>query len=497
MSCNALGSIFSKLCDSSSCVFGTLCNCCTQSHVVVIGDRNDPIIKDIISISQNHNDLNQALQALRALEGDNSSISSLAKTRSITRAKKTDDKLPEVRAAILQIVGKALKKIGHEKMSPEECMMRFTTAASFVGIKDIRDVYNQFTPIDEVTLRKLESQVARMQKYGSLAAFLWKSLKEEKCKNEKALDILVKNKVILPKQAAILAKIFKIGKRASFFNKNSFSEVERSIQSIFLKAAESSPEKFIRKQGFISWCSIELTPPPSSEGFSESAESESSQQQEIKQIMRRLSTHGEDESDSESGSLLGVRRTELLCRVHGFKETSLHRLTELQAPVLNESIERLEELDGTIAHLFFSLKTSQETNYLVYRRDIPTYIAQEIEKEIDKSPEFIREIKEKENLIDLSVSSLWILYEIANRISSKTLIDKWSSKYSLQSWRDKASLKLPPSVLVNHQEASSSGETLLDEKQQTLKIMDEKREALEKFQRNTQSRNSPERGAGK
>lgn len=250
MTCNALGSIFKKMCDSCICRFGTFCNC-SQNHVVIIENSNTPAAQMMLKISRECADLFGAIKQVQDMgHTDETSLP----IRSVPPFRKASHRSLEARAAVLHGIAKSIKIISSATvdMQDNEAMVRLTTAANLAGIKNIEDVYRHSIPIRQTDLENLEDKARDIKSYGSVAAFLWKHLKEV-CKKEKDLNQLLTDGTIDLEQKEILKKIFKDKKNKNCLYKASFDEVDIQSQAIFLEAAHLSSKNMIKARGFIPW----------------------------------------------------------------------------------------------------------------------------------------------------------------------------------------------------------------------------------------------------
>lgn len=485
MSCNALGSIFSRFCDSFSCVFGTLCNC-SQNHVLIVGDVNSSAAQELVNMSQDHPDLNEAV---KALGNRPRSDAKPVKMKSVSPSKQKDQQEINRKAAVLYVAQSSLQLIAHREMSGEEKMVRLTVAAALAGIRSLNDCYKQSASMSSKDLRSMKQKVSLVQNYGSSAAFLWKHLKEENCRNAESLKGLANRKKILAGQVSVLSKLFVDRREPSFLRRESFGAVDTKVQAIFLRAAQIFPKKEIARQGFVSWME-ESKRSPDVSSSSDHMEQASSSHQEVRQLILDLGVTKGREADLENDCPVGVKRVELLCYLNGLEGVSLNDLNHEQILILRKNIHRLQELDGTIVHIFACLKVTLDPVLLKKNHFFTEEITQKIKKEMKKNTNFGPELKSAENLLKLTVPSLNVLYEIADQFSS-SLIGQFSSQYLLSGWLSNVDAKSPALHLTAARQASVSRDVSLRmDREAAERMMDEERA---RASQNTRSRNSPER----
>lgn len=85
MSCSALGSILKKLCDSCSCIFGTLCNCSHHNQVMMVVGRDESRgAENFVSQNLGEGPSQEVLNIFRRASHDPSIEISLSQDRELT-----------------------------------------------------------------------------------------------------------------------------------------------------------------------------------------------------------------------------------------------------------------------------------------------------------------------------------------------------------------------------------------------------------------------------
>lgn len=487
MICGSLGSILSKLCDSFSCVFGTLCNC-SKNYVLVIQDENDRVVRDIITISSQNLAFTDALQQWSAQHPDPKDVESV-KIKSELKSLRKKDQSTKGKAAILSIARQSLAKISEGTMNHKEQMARMTAAASLAGIQSLADVYNKSNFMNAQKFKAIQKQVSYIQEYGSSAAFLWGYLKSAACRSADDLKFLKEKNVILDEQIPVLLKIFENQQRESPFRRDTFSEVDIRIQSVFLQAAEFFPSQSIERQTFIPWTE-ELN---TAFHISGSSEQTSSTQPELIGLIQDLNVTNKPLNNSLNANdecyLVGVKRTELICSVIGLKINSIYQLKSDQIKAIKKHIPKLQRLDATMFHIFISLKKTIDPEVLKSRYrftdDIISYIKD--------NKNHLTHITLKENILELDIDALSFLYNIAILFDSQ-IAAEFSKQYSLNCWLD-TGLYQPSSsytrLKTNRSELKLS--FTVDEIESANKSMNKQRERS----LHEEQKNSPERKVAK
>lgn len=483
MSCAALGSIFSKLCDSVSCVFGTFCNC-SQNHVVVIGNATSPAAVELMKISQTQPDLMKALALFKnSVQQEEPSI----EIKPGPLPKKKEERHIVTRAAVLQIANSSVQAIKHEKMSQEECLLRLTSAAALAGIKNIHSVYAKFKPVSPAAMEMMEHRVSQIQQYGSAAAFLWKQLKQVDLEDQDSLAYLVAKNLILVEQVPVLQKILKKKKGLASLTQDSFGQISKSVQDLFLAAARRFSPKFIDTLGFVSWGEGEKEI-SSEEISSHEDRGESSQAPELIGLFKELGLEAEKNGILEGDFPVGAKRAALLSFVCGFSDTPLMELSSQQIRILKERKGEVQKLSGAMVHLFFALKNTLDPVTLINRHFFSQDINKEIKKSIKSNHMFLEDIKKSDFLCELNPGSLLILYN-ASKLFEFKMISFFLKQYPVDFWK-KSSQSFVATHLMETKESISPSYSGQKEQAIAEKIMDEEREKV--FMKKD-SKASPER----
>jgi hypothetical protein len=262
MSCNFLGALLDKLCDSYFCSIDTICNC-AEYHTVVIGNPNDPAVEKIIQASKNHQSLSAAISAARKDSTQLAPVPLHARSISRSDLRSRDPQIQtDARAAILGSAIHCCNMLTQSggNLPEEECMARVIAATHLTRI---HDRYVQGIPISQSQIEKLNATAIKIQHYGSAAAGIWQILKDFQCSNKNDLNLLTIAGKITRSQRKILAEIFD-KKNKGCLMPDTFGQLEARCQAIFLSAAEKGLLNE-QPQTFIPWTKLpsdsESSPP--------------------------------------------------------------------------------------------------------------------------------------------------------------------------------------------------------------------------------------------
>ena len=430
MAFSILGSILSRLCDSFSCSFGSLCNC-SQTRIIVLGE-NSPAARDIIGICQRNQNLSDALKQAEQQQLENLRI------RRVTQLQ--DSESITNRAAVLHIVQSSLNLLsGVSRLRCEnERMVRLSTAARLAGLENLDNYYRDSTAITEDEVKKLRHQLRRIQKYGSSAAYLWKILKDYIQVDRENLSGMN----ISPKQIVLLEKIFK---EKDKLNQNSFAQLETGLQNTFLQAAKHFTKKEIAQHGFVSWI-LPHSKPNDSADSSETVPSASSSEH-FRLLIADLGIRGEMGIPMDKNNRLGFKRVSLLHSLIETDENMPDDLSDTQIFHLREQMKRLQELDGMIFYLFLALRDTVEVSSLKGKYELSLQICQEIKTNLKLYPDLVTELREVEDLSSLSINNLRSLYKIADK-GSNHFISQLAQKYPLRCW-----ISAPPKIAIERRKS--------------------------------------------
>ncbi|MBS0626389.1 MAG: hypothetical protein JSS32_10095 [Verrucomicrobia bacterium] len=224
MSCNLLGSLWNKFCDS--CALGNLCNC-SRNTTIIIGQVNPESLEQIRQVfDQAGGDLLTALKNKVELPP--------VQNRTVTVHTRDDEEQYElpIRIAIMDLAKSCLESIGGANPD-EEAISRFIAACELCKI-DLKDRFKLPKGLNKKEVDKIQKKAQLIAKFGSQAASLW-----ELAKNSDDADA---GRRLNQKQVQFFNFIRQDESVAGELHRSHFGDLSPKVQALFLREARRSPD---------------------------------------------------------------------------------------------------------------------------------------------------------------------------------------------------------------------------------------------------------------
>lgn len=430
MSCSALGSILKKLCDSCSCILGTLCNCSHHNQVMMMTHSDTPVSQELVNRALGEGDLQNALKLLH----DHSTPCTPSSSKEILGAESESEMEGGTTEKVLRFAHEMfvlLDKQGNLSFKDKWGLLKL--AASLAEMPPLNEL--QGLQLSKEQRKLLRFSCEEVQKHGSLAISCWLYCKEQELFSEEKLKRFISEGGISLRQEALLRDLFKRKTTEEIFNPSTFFELNFEIQKFFFEIAREKP---IKHQFNVDQSSKESARNPKT-GIPSSSFDASSEKAILEHLLDVLSDVGDAEISQDEKQLLGKLRLKLLCRKLQFSE-DLYLLSEEQLRQIQLHAIDLYKYDAAVFYLFSRLKRSWLAKDLKENFGFTDDVVQACRKTLREAPFLQEGIENTDNLLNLSLDCLEQLYLIAKKIpeSSKTpgelSVIGLQSLYRLQRW---------------------------------------------------------------
>jgi hypothetical protein len=408
MSCgglSALQSLCTKIADTCSCVFRCNCNnCCPRQNIILgsfDGKQND--LHEYVSAART---VYEAMGVLSQREEVHEIKERVYQTRKTSR-NLSDQKLNQCALGVLQLIQRFVSRYRSVGADDREMSTRIDVAAKMAGV-NLNEHYQNRTPLRKEKADEIETEAKVIQKFGSLAVYLWSLVQAQKVDTLKDLDFYHKWQMISDNQMRRFAEI--ISSNPHFFERiksaASFAEMSFEDKVFFIRTAQLFPKRVITdKNGFFSsWHSGREI---DDRGSLYKKETES--QGVINELGGVIKdTPGEE---MQLRTILGAKRLELM-----------HEL--------NFDVYRFIPLDSSICFLYTCLKKTADPEVLKKRFHLTDDIIASIRRENASS--LIGAISRTKELLELEKDQIRALYRIA--IKNRELSSLAGDRYSIDTW---------------------------------------------------------------
>ena len=442
MSCAALGSLWTKFCDSCSCSFGKFCDC-SKNNVVVVGNTDNPVGAAAIAaiLGAPDRDLRRDVQALEERDAEAQQI-----RRRAVRMQTLDDvedREKEVLTGIIDVAKTCLREFGGEEMSKDEKWARFFGAGLLSNL-DVQGKYRNKGFLTERERLDLMKEVETVCKYGSAAAFIWKLVKTESCKNGEDLEKLKRIGAITKKQFEILWDVFQRQGADAAIAADRFSVLDPALVPVFFRAANEYSSRSLAKIGFVAWqglprdmshSAMNVLPSASQSGVDRRGPDDDAKDQGPSEAMRLFEELG-GRGPKERVLQLGQLKAAVLCERLGIA-ADLAALSEREIASVRKAAPSLAKTEGAVCHVYYSLKSTKDPLTLKGRYGFSEAAVKRIKEEFSKNPHFFNEINLSQELAELSPAAIGSLWKIAEGFGEE-FSAAMNRSYSAADWFDRA-----------------------------------------------------------
>ncbi len=442
MSCAALGSLWTKFCDSCSCSFGKLCDCSKNNVVVVADPKNAAGAAAVAAIlGTPDRDLRHDVQALQERDAEAQQI----RRRAVHMQTLDDveDREKEVLTGIIEVAKTCLGMLGGADMTEDEKWARFLGAGVLCKL-DLQDKYRKKGALTERERLDLMREVETVRKYGSAAAFIWKLIKTENCKNGEDLEKLKRIGAISKKQFEILWDVLQGHGADAAIAAQRFSVLEAALVPVFFQAARDYSSGALGRIGMVPWqgmprdmshSAMNVVASASHSGADRRGPDDDAKEAGPSDAMRlfeELSGGG----PKERAIQLGMLKAAVLCGRLGIADDPA-QLSERDIASVRKAAPAFEKVRGAVCHVYYSLKSTKDPLTLKGRYGFSEAAVKRIKEEFSKNPHFFNDINMSRELAELSpavVASLWKIAEgFAEEFSAAM-----NRSYSSADWFDRA-----------------------------------------------------------
>ncbi len=442
MTCNALGSLWTKFCNKCAMV----CDC-SRNYNVVVGDVNPEAIVRLQAILQKRENLREAVLELRS---DPQPVQIQLSKEPMATGDDVEENRDRISAGIMAVAVRCLGQItaGHE-LEPAESWCRLAAAGAMAGI-DLADKIRTGEPLTDKESERLQADARLVWLYGSPAALLWNMLQQRGVDSEAGLLNLERIGMLSSKQREILA----LGLRQfgpAFLAKGPFAGAGPGIQAVFIRAAKKFSKQFLQSYAGLSrWTEapagreelVDLSrnhrePIPlvrTGSGIPDIDE-------KIQEVSAQLA-HLVEELEIRDGSLSdpqirasGVARAQLLAYANGIPAGKIDTdsLTLAEAGRIEASIRNLKMHEGAIFHLYLSLKRTIVWEELQDHYAFPSSVLKALKEELRTHAQFLADLGSCDELIGLKTYALALLLRLAEKFPVGQL-RHFNGKYRLSEW---------------------------------------------------------------
>lgn len=442
MTCNALGSLWTKFCDKCAMI----CDC-SRNYNVIVGDVNPEAIARMQAILLKRENLREAVLELRS---DPQQLEIRLSKEPMATGDDVEENRDRISAGIMAVAVRCLGQIsaGHE-LEPAESWCRLAAASAMAGI-DLADKIRTGQPLTDKESERLQADTRLVWLYGSPAALLWNMLQQHRVDSEAGLINLERIGMLSSKQREILA----LGMRQfgiAFSVRGPFAEAGPGIQAVFIRAAKKFSKEFLRSYAGLSrWTEApavrrereelsasHLEPQPLAL-IGERVPDIDEKIQETSPRLARLLENLEIRDRSLSAPQMracALARAQLLAYANGVpvRKISDDLLTEAEAGRIEASIGKLKRLDGAIFHLYLSLKRTIVWEELQDHYAFPAPVLDALKEELRTHAQFLADLGSCDDLIGLKTYALALLLRLAEKFPAGQL-RHFNGKYRLAEW---------------------------------------------------------------
>lgn len=412
MTCNILGSLWTQFCESCSCAFGKFCDC-SKKNIIIIAQptpESMEMIRDLIESS--NTDLKTAVEAIQKKAWSTSTILLRTKDDEI-------DHKEEISLAILDVAFRFLEEVTDVPIiNRKEKWQRLLTAGHLSAI-DLEEKFKKNHPLNVQEAEILKEKVKYVRKFGSMAAFLWEMLKEEKVTSKRELQRVYRSRKINEKQREILSSLFKDYSELEILGKSTFSEVGLPARCAFLKAAEHSKKKEINDRKHTSWLGQQnqVDVPTSWDKVA----------QELKKQDGSLA--------GKNGDYLCQLRLEVLCLLSGINPQKMVEgtLTPLEIKQVRSFFPELHKSDGAASFLFYALHKVQEVEELSQHEACNAQLMRRIYIEFKLHPDLFDRVQSARGMSDLSAIDIAVIFKLARWLDADKK-RRFNQQYKVADW---------------------------------------------------------------
>lgn len=441
MSCAALGSLWTKFCDSCSCSFGKFCDCSKNNVVVVADPKNAAGAAAVAAIlGTPDRDLRHDVQALQERDAEAQQIQRRAVH--MQTLDDVEDREKEVLTGIIEVAKTCLGMLGGADMTEDEKWGRFLGAGVLCKL-DLQDKYRKKGALTERERLDLMREVETVRKYGSSAAFIWKLIKSENCKNGEDLEKLKRIGAISKKQFEILWDVLQGQGADAAIAAQRFCVVDPALVPVFFRAAAEYSSGSLAKIGVVAWQGIprdmshsamNVVSTGSHSGVDRRGPDDDAKEQGPSEAMRLFEELGGG-GPKERAIQLGFLKAAVLCLRLGIK-TDPALLSERETASIRKEAPVFAKMQGALCHAYYSLRSTKDPLTLKGRYGFSEAAIKRIKEEFSKNPHFFNEINTSQELAGLSAAAAASLLKIAEGFG-EDFSAAMNRSYSSADWFDR------------------------------------------------------------
>lgn len=464
MTCNALGSLWTKFCNKCAMV----CDC-SRNYNVIVGDVHPEAIARMQAILLKRENLREAVLELRS---DPQPVQIHLSKESMPTGDDVEENRDRISAGIMAVAVRCLGQVsaGHE-LEPQESWCRLAAASAMAGI-DLAEMIRTGKPLTDKESERLQAGARLVWQYGSPAALLWNMLQQRRIESEAGLINLERIGMLSGKQREILS----LGLRQfgqAFLARGPFAEAGPGVQAVFIRAAKKFSKQFLQSYAGLSrWTEApaerrereELSLIRTEPQQAARADSGIPDVDEKIEDMSRSLAHLVQEVEIRDRSLSqpqilrsGVVRAQLLAYANGIPARKIDEdsLTKAETERIAGSIPRLRALDGAILHLYLSLKRTIVWEELQDHYAFPAPVLKALKEELRTHAQFLADLGSCEELIGLKTYALALLFRMAEKFPQDQL-RHFNGKYRLAEWASASRVHSPHHHTPSPEEARAS-----------------------------------------
>lgn len=304
-------------------------------------------------------------------------------------------------------------------------------------------------PMTQKEYKQLIEKTTEVALYGSHTALLWNFLKMNHVRDPYDLQRLRGIGSISDEQFKILEKAFnRYGHEALLVVPRCFSDLNPEYQAIFLDAAKKS-KKYLKKEEeptpwnkdllstaiFKTSSRLDLsqldTSPPDKDP--ELDEKKPAHDENVERLLQEL-TISSKRIEEDKKKPFALLRLELLCYINNIPVKRIAKGLEPEdLAKIRRTLPELLTLQGTMYHIFLSLRTTIVPEELKLQYGFTTQVLMAVKNEMKRHLQLTTDFQLCGELANLRVYALALLFRVAKKFSAED-VKHFNNKYQVDEW---------------------------------------------------------------